>query len=637
LGKPYSRDLDNLIPTVRWAESVNVSALAEFIAQNSSLALLAVGSGGSQSVASFSAMLHRHYTNMPAEESTPLLSVKSGLDVRIVQIFTASGANPDVLGCFSELVVKEPAALMVLSSASASPLSDRAKKYWFTEYFGFDGPFEGEGFVATNSILAQIAIMKRAYETAFNVQGESLTQTLEDTTTSGWLDHLEALVAQIGVRQHLVVLFGELGRPAAIDLESKFSEVGLASVQLADFRNFAHGRHNWLDKHPNSTLIVSIEIGQEAALASRTLRQLPKEIPVLRVSVPQESHLGAAVAMLAVMRLTGKFGSLRGIDPGRPGVPTYGSKLYRLNAWPSRNLKVSIPEISIVRKSRLTLDELRRSTKLDEWMIHFNTFIKTLSALTFTSLALDYDGTLCDQRDRFRGISASVRDGLEIVLEKCIPIIIITGRGKSVGDALRSAISAKYWHLVQVGYYNGSEHHPLSFDGELARLPTPDSILLKIASQIASHPRLEDLKLEVRRYQLTIAANASTSPVKLHSIVSDLLYPFVHLGLRAVTSAHSVDILLPEASKKGPLRSGKLGDQYLCVGDGGEMPGNDYELLQETGSLSCYQTSYNLDRCWHISPPGSRNSQSTLHYFSCLQQRSSGFTVDVERLVTVRR
>ena len=582
-------------------------------------------------------MVHRHYTGKPAEESTPLLSTHAGLNGRQVQLFTASGANPDVLGCFSELVVQEPVALMILSSASTSPLSSRAEKHWFTEYFGFDGPFEGEGFVATNSILAQVVIMKRAYEAAFNVPGESVIQNLEDAATADWLTDLEVSLERLGTKRHLLVLFGELGRPAALDLESKFSEVGLASVQLADFRNFAHGRHNWLDKHPDDTLVVSIEIGHEATLATRTLRLLPSAIPILRLTTRQDSHVGSIIAILAVMKLTGVFGLLKGLDPGRPGVPSYGSKLYRLNAWSPRNLKISIPEISIARKAHLSLDELHRSAKIDEWMVHFETFVKTLSTLTFTALAIDYDGTLCDQRDRFRGISIPVRDGLETLLKMQIPILLITGRGKSVGSALRGAVAEKFWDLIQVAYYNGSEVQPLSFDGELDRLPAPDSILPHIASQLSSHPLLKDLKFEVRRSQLTITATPQIPPCSLHSVVSDLLSPFAEPGLRVVTSAHSVDILLREASKRLPLKDKGPNDRYLCVGDGGEWPGNDYELLQEPGSLSCYQTSYKLDCCWHISPPGFRNSQSTLHYFSCLQRNSRGFGINVERLVTGRK
>jgi hydroxymethylpyrimidine pyrophosphatase-like HAD family hydrolase len=636
LGKPYIKDLDSLLSTARWAESVDVSALSTAIGRKSSFPLLAIGSGGSQSVACFAAMVHRHYTHKAAEETTPLLSIKAGVTGRAVQIFTASGANPDVLGCFSQMVVEEPEEVTVLSSASSSPLSDRAAMFSFTEYFGFDGPFEGEGFVATNSILAQVILLKRSYEQAFGNPSVSVVGSLENPVTESWLLHLEASLKEIGSKQHLVVLFNELGKPAAIDFESKFSEVGLASVQLADFRNFAHGRHNWIDKHLLDTLVVSIEVGSESVLASRTLRLLPPVMPTLRVSVAEEGHVGSVIAMFAVMRLTGIFGSLRGLDPGRPGVPSYGSKLYRLNAWPSRNLKISIPEISIVRKSRQPLEDLRRSSDIDLWMEHLTSFTKALGAVKFDALAIDYDGTLCDQRDRLKGICVAVAGALASLLRSNVPILVITGRGRSVGMALRNAISKSKWDLIRVAYYNGSEIRPLSFDGALDSAADPNRELSLVIETLKTHPRLRGLVIEARRSQVTVAATAALPPLALHSLISDLLSRNAGSGLTAVTSAHSVDILASGISKRNPIRLDSPKQNYLCVGDSGEWPGNDYDLLQEPGSLSSHRTSQRLDSCWHISSPGSRNAQSTLHYLSCLQAVNGGFGVNVERLVTGR-
>ena len=348
---------------------------------------------------------------------------------------------------------------------------------------------EGEGFVATNSILAQVILLKRTYEQAFGNPSVSVAASLENPVTESWLLHLEASLKEIGSKQHLG-LFNQFGNPAVIDLESKFSEVGLASVQLADFRNFAHGRHNWIDKHLLDTLVVSIEVGSESILASRTLRLLAPVVPTLRVSVAEEGHVGSVIAMFAVMRLTGVFGSLRGLDPGRPGVPSYGSKLYRLNAWPSRNLKISIPEISIVRKSRQPLEELRRSSDIDLWMEHLTSFTKALGAVKLDALAIDYDGTLCDQRDRLKGICVAVADALASLLRSDVPILVITGRGRSVGMALRNAISKSKWDLIRVAYYNGSEIRPLSFDGALDSAADPNPELSLVIETLKTHPRL---------------------------------------------------------------------------------------------------------------------------------------------------
>ena len=634
MGRPYQRDLDGLSLTAEWADAANITTLVESIAHNASLPLVAIGSGGSRSVACLAAMLHRHYTGQASEETTPFLISNSEVKGRTVQIFTASGSNPDVLGCFAQIVANEPEALTVISSASSSPLSLRAQNYRFTEYFGFEGPVQGEGFVATNSILAQSILMTRAYEGAFGIVTQSVSALLQSAKITERLSALEDSVRSVGTKSHIIVLFGKFGLPAAMDLESKFSEVGLASVQLADFRNFAHGRHNWIDKHLDDTLVISIEIGDEAQLAKRTLHLLPPAVPVVRLTIEEPSTTGALLAMHSVMRMTGTYGKLRGLDPGRPGVPAFGSRLYRLNAWSSRRGEDSIPEISVVRKAQSSLAELRRTGKLDEWMFHFWTFIEALETQKFSALALDYDGTICDRRDRFVGVPEAMRSCLEGLLRKGIPIIVVTGRGRSVGEALRAAIPEHFWPSVRVAYYNGSESHPLDFTGVLNDASTGNETLEELRSRIQAHPSTRSLSVEVRRSQLTIATNASMAPEHVHRIVSDMIETESVKGARVVTSAHSVDLLLATASKLIPLQQSR-DLHYLCIGDSGSWPGNDYELLAQVPSLSSHRTSHLLDRCWHISPAGWRNSQSTLHYLASLRHSSSGFQMDRGRLLSV--
>jgi fructoselysine-6-P-deglycase FrlB-like protein len=634
VGRPYQKDLDGLITTAEWADKVDVSTLTESLARRTNLPLVAVGSGGSKSVACLSAMLHRRYTGQVAEETTPLLVSNANVRGRAIQIFTASGANPDVLGCFSRLVTKEPEALTVVSSASSSPLARNAHKFWFTDYFGFDGPVQGEGFVATNSILAQAIVMTRAYESAFGISTASVAGLLTSPKVMRWLTLMEEAVRNVGLKTHVVVLFGEFGMPAAIDLESKFSEVGLASVQLADFRNFAHGRHNWIDKNSDDTVVISIEVGEDARLAQRTLHLLPATTSIVRITIDEPSTMGALLAMYAVMRLAGVYGKLRGLDPGRPGVPAYGSRLYRLNAWPSRDTEVSIPEISVVRKAHTSLAELRRTGSFEEWIGHFWSFIETLESQKFSALALDYDGTLCDQRDRFLGVPEQMQSALANLLKKHVPVTVVTGRGRSVGEALRKAVPKRYWSAVKVAYYNGSELHSLDFEGVLDDAAGESKILEKVKTKIQAHPTMRGASMEVRRSQLTIAASACVPTELIHRIASDVLFAEALEGARVVTSAHSVDLLLSTASKVAPLRQTGESLRYLCIGDSGSWPGNDFELLAQAGSLSAHRTSHLTDRCWHISPAGWRNSQSTLHYLASLRHSSSGFQIDRERLLS---
>ena len=634
VGRPYQRDVDGLSETAEWADSVDVRELAESLTCKTYLPLIAVGSGGSKSVACLSATLHRHYTGQGAEETTPLLVSNISVRGRAIQLFTASGANPDVMGCFLRLVAKEPEALTIVSSASASPLALQAERFWFTSYFGFDGPIKGEGFVATNSILAQAIIMTRAYESAFGIQTPSVASLLASPKTLGWVTLIEEAILKVGLKPHVLVLFGEFGMPAAVDLESKFSEVGLASVQLADFRNFAHGRHNWIDKNSDDTLVISIEVGDDARLAKRTLHLLPATTSIVRITVDEQSTVGALLAMYSVMKITGVYGKLRGLDPGRPGVPAYGSRLYRLNAWPSQKTEISIPEISVVRKAQATLSELRRRGNLDLWLGHFWSFVATLESQRFSALALDYDGTLCDQRDRFLGIPTQMQKALTNLVKKQVPVTIVTGRGRSVGDALRKAIPKAFWSAVKVAYYNGSELRSLDFEGVLDDATGGSKILEELRARLLAHPTITGASIEVRRSQLTIAASANVPTEVVHRIASDVLFAEPIDGARVVASAHSVDVVLSTASKVAPLYSAGSDLRFLCIGDSGSWPGNDFELLTQAASLSVHRTSHLIDRCWHISSAGSRNSQSTLHYLASIKHSSSGFQIDRERLLS---
>lgn len=128
----------------------------------------------------------------------------------------------------------------------------------------------------------------------------------------------------------LIVLFGGWGKPVAIDLESKFSESGIGNVLLSDFRNFGHGRHNWFDKKKIQSAIVAIISKDEEEIAQKTLDLLPSEIPKLLIRSEEQMENASLELLVKSFYLVKEIGKVKGIDPGRPGVPPYGSNLYNL-------------------------------------------------------------------------------------------------------------------------------------------------------------------------------------------------------------------------------------------------------------------------------------------------------------------
>ena len=88
------------------------------------------------------------------------------------------------------------------------------------------------------------------------------------TPTPLWMSW-EAATAPIWTRPTTLVLHGPSTRIGAVDLESKFTEAALGHLQLADYRNFAHGRHNWLAKRGETSSVLFLH-HQRGSRARRT-------------------------------------------------------------------------------------------------------------------------------------------------------------------------------------------------------------------------------------------------------------------------------------------------------------------------------------------------------------------------------
>jgi len=111
------------------------------------------------------------------------------------------------------------------------------------------------------------------------------------------------------------VLHGTSTRIGAVDLESKFTEAALGNLQVADFRNFAHGRHHWLAKRADVTGLLVFVGPEDTDLAKRTLAQIPPEIPraVLTFDLPEVTL--PIISLICALRITGWAGQARNIDP----------------------------------------------------------------------------------------------------------------------------------------------------------------------------------------------------------------------------------------------------------------------------------------------------------------------------------
>ena len=61
--------------------------------------------------------------------------------------------------------------------------------------------------------------------------------------------------------------------------QAHYTEAALGNLQLADYRNFAHGRHHWLAKRSRTGAVLAFISDADRTLAERTLHLIPSDIP----------------------------------------------------------------------------------------------------------------------------------------------------------------------------------------------------------------------------------------------------------------------------------------------------------------------------------------------------------------------
>ncbi|WP_392532573.1 hypothetical protein [Nostoc sp. C117] len=519
MGKPYFSELQQLADTYSIAMTLNIDRLVAAVASSASLPLLVTGSGGALTAAHFMSALHQRFAQTVAKAVTTLDFIESSPVTREVAIWclSAGGKNSDIQAAFKTAVLREPQHLFVLCAKSGSPLSRLVARYSYAGIFDFDLPSQKDGFLATNSLLAFFVLLARAYHQVFDTSKElpeNLAELLYDGKTANeYHSLLREYCISLWERDYISVLYSIPTHPAAIDLESKFVEAALGSLHLADYRNFAHGRHHWLAKRGKSTALLVLITQAEKELAEKTLQLLPSDISIVQLYFAGNETVAAIKALVTCFYIVSFAGERRGIDPGRPGVPPFGQQLYNLRALGTPSVRfgkdTDIATFCIMRKTGTIPEILTSFGELDFWRQSYEEFIQKMQRVSFAAIIFDYDGTLCDGSDRFGSLSSKMTKELSRLLKAGIVIGVATGRGKSVKEALREAIPKRYWQQILVGYYNGADCGLLDDDQHPNFSEKPCIELAPLAEAFQIDIRLPKMaQITVRKKQITVEAKS---------------------------------------------------------------------------------------------------------------------------------
>lgn len=624
MGKPFANELTQLPLSLRWAGELDIAPVTKFLAQACGNLLIAIGAGGSFTAVEFARLLHenRGGTSLAL---TPLGFLQSPSAIRdaYVLIFTASGKNRDILAAYEAALQREPAGILIICGKANSKIERLAQRSERTVVFARPLPAGSDGYLATNSLAAMTALLVRAF--GFPPVAVSEVWAGDDAQPRAW-----AKTDRPGGSCYYLALFGGWGRPAATDLESKFSEAGLGGVMLADYRNFAHGRHNWIDKRGDQSAVVAFITPDSATLAAKTLALLPASTRIIRLETRREGPVGAIALMLDAFRLTLFAGRQVGIDPGRPGVPGYGRRIYHLGPASGIRLRSCATSAAADERKMAARGTLANASDAEVVARARREFVARFKPARFGALVADFDGTVLPPgAGHGARLSAGVVASFEKLLKHHISIYFATGRGDSVHSILAGSLASSYHNRVFVAYYNGAIARPLSESppkpeesphcsefGELLKQMQQDSFIAGIGTP------------DNKGFQLTLkttdqAMFAATTAIR------ELVARQGNGRFKVVQSSHSLDIIPSATTKLACVRLAQsslaAGLEVLTVGDRGALMGNDFDLLTHSYSLSVDAVSADLRSCWNLLPAGCRNVAGWTHYAAWLRTKAGNF------------
>lgn len=176
-----------------------------------------------------------------------------------------------------------------------------------------------DGFVSCETPLMYSAILTRVFGPASDIDtiAESQDSGFRVESASGGALGLDSLA---GV-DHFTILNAGWGTPVAELLEGKLVESGWASGQVADYRNYCHGRFIFTSNHLGDSAVVMLVSPREKALSARIRSFLPKDTKVVVIETGLE---GPAAGLDLAVRMTGFFEAAArraGVNPGSPKNP----------------------------------------------------------------------------------------------------------------------------------------------------------------------------------------------------------------------------------------------------------------------------------------------------------------------------
>jgi HAD superfamily hydrolase (TIGR01484 family) len=295
-----------------------------------------------------------------------------------------------------------------------------------------------------------------------------------------------------------------------------------------------------------------------------------------------------------------------------------------------------VEEYAILKKTNKSSIHQLQNDELLFWRKKYLTFIDRVEKTRFSSIVFDYDGTLCSYDRRYAGfLTEDISLELIRLLKAGIKIGIATGRGQSVKTDLRnSKIPKAYWKNIIIGYYNGANIGSLN-DDSCPNTELKTNLKLSNIEAVIKSLKLpySELKIKLRPFQLTIETCDASIWNMIKKIVQNIVMVSSDGELQLLESSHSIDVVVRDKASKLNVVNKCIelskSENCLTIGDKGQWPGNDYELLSTPNSLSVDDVSAHPDSCWNLTRDGWKSTQATMSYLRRISVKKNYFNFSV--------
>lgn len=614
----YESELAHLPTTFDWARHRDASQLRDALDSAVGLPTWYVGSGGTMAVAQYAAWLHNYRTGRPALARTSLGYISDRVASRSAVVIVSAGAkHPDTAAAVKAALERRVEHVVVVTERKSDELVG-VLTHPRVLVVSLDRPGPIDGFLATNSVMSMATTFAVAH-----LGAQSLPNQLPSLTDEG---HTRT-VLRLG--DALIVLASSGVWGAAIDLETRLVETGLATVQTTDFRNFAHGRHLGLSRNQERTTVVAFSDRKSRSLATKTTAILPRDVPVLHVSSPLDEPIACLDLLGHSMQLVASVAAAANFDPARPAVPEFGRRLYHLKSS-NRVERTPSTHPAVLRKleaAALPLDPLHIQT----YTKALRSWLRTAEKSPISGLILDYDGTVCTTAGRFDPPGAKAKSEILRLLGLGVAVGFASGRGGSLPEGLRTWIPHELSDRVHVGMYNCSVIMRLDQESEPPNEgPFTTAATRPFLRRLKARMGEADAAVTIRPFQVSVNPNrgaAGLAPALAVAVAEVVATHNASSGLtmKVVASAHSVDVVL-ETTSKNLLRrdideAATLPGFALAIGDQGGIGGNDFELLAATPlTLSVDQTSGDPTRCWNLDASTHYGPDALIRYLQAIRR-----------------